>query len=201
MKSTYERQRKELKQGKIKVNKQQQKNTNDKGSKKRSKNQPKKNSKKHSKKSIRESTGTSSEGEDTPDTEPEAQAEPEVSELGTGALQAVKLRWPNLFTLTGMRVHHERLTGRNLEKSLQRFLRSGEVDILLMFLVSSCETKTNHLNLAERINAETYSQDFPPATQLIAVSKMLCSYLSEEFKELLIPVEVSCSSNTNETCN
>jgi hypothetical protein len=124
----------------------------------------------------KQSTVASDEEEENPD---------EVEEMP--ALKNLKCQWPFLFTVQGMKTHHKRLTGRNIEGALEDFVGT-QLDMVLLFLTSCSSANTD--NLALRIRLESQGNFENKQQQFLAFFKMIAAHFKEKEELFLKNVEV-----------
>lgn len=102
------------------------------------------------------------------------------------SLTILKNLWPFLFEPRGLQIHHDRLTGRNLQEKIDNFIRD-DLDLTLLFLSSSAKSSVKNLKLKQKLDR----LNLLPAKKVLAVVQMLANTFNEKFGNLLLTAEVS----------
>ena len=102
------------------------------------------------------------------------------------ALTVIRDSWPFLVKVRRLQIRHDRLAGRNLQESLDIFIRDG-LDLMLLSLCSSGKGTVKNLKLKQRIDRLNPSAGL----KILATVQMLANSFKENFDNFLLKAEVS----------
>lgn len=116
--------------------------------------------------------------------------ESEPDEPAGPAVKGVKTEWPCLFTTWGLDSHYRRLTGKDIDGPMDKFI-TEQLEVFSNFLITASPKYVE--NLALRVALETkYPEEMKrPEKVLLMAVMMLANHFNEDHDKLIIPVEVS----------
>lgn len=103
------------------------------------------------------------------------------------AMKVVKEKWPFLFTVPCLRNHHQRLTGREINKEMMKFCESY---FEYTYLYMTCGSRSNTQNISIRLRIESKCEDMPSSSKLLACVVMIANHFEEDWSSLILSAEV-----------
>lgn len=98
------------------------------------------------------------------------------------AMSVLKKDWPFLFEVKGTIIHHNRLTGRDIEANLTRFINE-DLNLFIMFL-----TTLSVKNM--KIKAKVDMMNIPVGRKVLTAVEMLTIHFKEKFSNIVLTAEV-----------
>lgn len=104
------------------------------------------------------------------------------------ALKNLKELWPYLFSIPGVSLHHNKLTGRDITAPLEDFLENS-LEPFLLFMISNSNANTKNLQL--RLKLEQKNLLTTVLSRFLALILMVSNHFKEDHSKFIVAAEVS----------
>lgn len=101
------------------------------------------------------------------------------------AISKLKADWPFLFEPSGLTIHHNIVSGRDIETQMNKFIEE-DLEMMIGFLTTQSEKSIKNLKLKAKLDKLNIAK----GKKVLAMVEMLANHFRESFRNMVLTTEV-----------